>query len=108
MSWFSISLSKALAFFKGIFGSEEGKDFLIGLCATVLNITDQKAHDLWDTLEVLVQQAYANFPAAGTGQQKYDWVIQQIEAIGIKAKPFIVDYVMHQVLAFLTKKGAKV
>ena len=108
MSWFSLSLKKVLAFFAKIFDSEEGKQMLIGISSTVLGITEEKAADLWETLEVLVQQAYANFPASGTGQQKYDWVIQQIEAIGIKAKPFVIDFIMHQVLGYLGKLGKKV
>ena len=64
--------------------------------------------ELWDTLETLAQQAYANFPAAGTGQQKYDWVLQQLAAIGESAKPYVIDFILHQVLGYLAKKGAKV
>ena len=108
MGWFSVSLSSALNFFKKIFGSSEGKDFLIGIASISLDVSRDKVEALWDTLETLCQQAYLNFPASGTGQAKYDWVISQLSMIGEKAKPFVIDFIMHQVLAFLAKKGAKV
>jgi hypothetical protein len=108
MGWFSLSLKKVLAFFAKIFDSEEGKQMLVGICSTVLGITEEKAADLWETLEVLAQQAYLNFPASGTGQQKYDWLLEQLKQMGIKAKPFVIDYILHQVLGFLAKQGKKI
>lgn len=83
------------------------EDLVVMVGNWLFGVSKEQLTKAWDLVWDLCQQAANAFPGHGTGDQKYAWVLAKLQSAGLALAPMVIDFVIHNVLPALVKKGLK-